>query len=319
MRCTALAFVLVLTAACGTARALDNFPTATVKIIVPTAPGGTADAVPRILAEALGPIWNHPIVIETVAGGGGNIGAELFSRATPDGHTLFATPPNALAINQYLYRKINYDPKTFESIAILATSPNVLVTSPKLGVNTVSELIAKAKARRLSYASQGAGSTGHLTGALFETMAGVTLTHVPYRGTAPALTDLIGGHVDLIFDNLASSLPHHRSGALKIIAVCSADRLAALPDIPTVAEAALPGFQSVSWFALAAPQGTPREAVARINADVAAALKTPPVRDKFLALGLDVVGGSPADAAAFLDRERSRWSQVIEKAGLKID
>lgn len=299
----------------------DAFPTSTVRIIVPTAAGGTADAVPRILSELLGSVWRRPIIIENAAGAGGNIGAELFSRAAADGHVLFSAPPNSLAINQFLYKKINYDPRSFEPITILGMSPNVLITSPKIGVRSVAELVKKARENpgKISYASQGPGSTGHLTGALFETMAGIKLNHVPYRGTAPAMTDLIGGHVDIMFDNLASSLPHHRSHALRIIAVCTADRLSALPEMPTVSESGLPGFLSISWFAMAAPPLTPRAIVTKINKDVVAALKTQLVRDKFIALGLESVGNAPAEAAAFLERERARWSQVIEKANLKIE
>jgi tripartite-type tricarboxylate transporter receptor subunit TctC len=316
---TALACALVLA---GTqVRANDVFPTGPVKIIVPTAPGGTADALPRILADVLTKIWDKPVVVEDVSGGGGNVGAELFSHAPPDGQVLLAAPPNSLAINQYLYRKINYDPNAFEPITILASSPNVLVINPKLGIHSVSELIARAKAEpgKLSFASQGVGSTGHLTGALFETMAGVTLTHVPYRGTAPAMNDLVGGHVDMMFDNIASSLPQYRSGTLDLIAVCSAKRLSVVPDIPTVSEAALPGFLSVSWFGLVAPAGTPKAIIDKINADVTAVLKTKDVRDRYVALGVDPIGNAPSEADAFLKTERRRWSGVIEKSGLKID
>jgi tripartite-type tricarboxylate transporter receptor subunit TctC len=299
----------------------DAFPTSSVRILVPTAAGGTTDAATRIVADVLASVWRRSVLIENVAGGGGNIGGEMFSRQPADGHVLLSAPPNALAINQFLYRKINYEPRSFEPITILGTSPNVLITSPKLGVRSVAELVKKARENpgKLSYATQGAGSTGHLTAAWFETLAGIKLNHVPYRGTAPALNDLIGGHVDFMFDNIASSLPPHRSNALRIIAVCSADRLAALPEIPTIVESGFPGFLSVSWFAMAAPPRTPRAIVIKINQDVVAALKTQAVREKFTTLGLDPMGNTPAAAAAFLEEERARWSQVIAKANLRVE
>ena len=321
--CATFAIVFLSTMAFAPERAStqDAFPTSSVRIIVPTAAGGTTEAATRIIGDVLGQVWQRSILIENVAGGGGNIGGEMFSRQPPDGHVLLSAPPNALAINQFLYRKINYEPRSFEPITILGTSPNVLITSPKLGVQSVAELVKKARETpgKMSYASQGVGSTGHLTAALFETMAGIKLNHVPYRGSGPAMTDLIGGHVDFMFDNIASALPSHRSKAAKIIAVCSADRQAALPDIPTMAESAFPGFLSITWFAMAAPPGTPRGIVVKINQDVVAALKTQGVRDKFTTLRLDPMGSTPVEAAAFLETERARWSQVIAKANLVIE
>ena len=217
---TSLLFAAVATliffAASGPTAA-QNFPSQTVKIIVPNPAGGTADALPRIIGDALSKVWNQAVVIENRAGAAGNVGAESFSRAEPDGYTLFASPPTTLAINQALYKKINYDPTKFKAITIIGSSPNVLIVNPKLGVSTVKELIAKAKAEpgAIAYGSQGVGATSHLTTALFETMAGVKFNHVPYRGTAPAMNDLVGGHILFMFDNLASSLPQHQAGKLK--------------------------------------------------------------------------------------------------------
>ena len=197
-----------------------------------------------------------------------------------DGYTLFASPPTTLAINQALYKKLNYDPTKFKAITIIGSSPNVLIVNPKLGVSTVKELIAKAKAEpgAIAYGSQGIGATSHLTTALFETMAGVKFNHVPYRGTAPAMNDLVGGHILFMFDNLASSLPQHQAGTLKILAVCTPQRSPHLPDVPTMSEAALPGFTSVAWFGLVAPPGTPDEIVEKINRDVVAVLKSEDMR-----------------------------------------
>jgi len=305
-------------AACGSAAA-QSFPSSTVKIIVPNPAGGTADALPRIVGEALSNVWKQAVMIENRAGAAGNVGAESFSRAQPDGYTLLASPPTTLAINQSLYKKLGYDPTKFKPITILGSSPNVLIVSPSLGVSSVKELIEKAKAEpgAIAYGSQGIGATSHLTTALFETMAGVKFNHVPYRGTAPAMNDLLGGHILFMFDNLASSLPQHKAGTLKILAVCTPERSPLLPDVPTMAEAALPGFVSMAWFGLVAPPDTPDDVVEKINGDVVAALRTDEVRARFQAQGAEPMGTTPKETAAFLERERALWGGVIEKAGLK--
>ena len=299
--------------------AADRFPAAAVKIIVPNPAGGTADILPRIIAEALSTLWKEAVVVENRAGAAGNIGAETFARAAADGHTLLASPPTTLAINQSLYKKLNYDPTQFKPITVLASSPNVLIVSPKLGVATVRELIEKAKADPggIAYGSQGIGATSHLTTALFETMAGVRFTHVPYRGTAPALNDLLGGHILFMFDNLSSSLPHHQSGALRILAVCTPERSPHLPDVPTMSEAALPGFTSMAWFGLVAPPGTPDAIVEQINKDVVGVLQSQEVRQKFRAQGAEPIGNTPQEMAIFLERERTLWGNVIDKAKLR--
>jgi tripartite-type tricarboxylate transporter receptor subunit TctC len=286
--------------------AAQSYPSQTVKIIVPNPAGGTADALPRIIGDALSKVWGQAVVVENRAGAAGNVGAESFSRATPDGYTLLASPPTTLAINQSLYKKLNYDPTRFKSITIL-------------GVSTVKELIEKAKAEpgAIAYGSQGIGATSHLTTALLETMAGVKFNHVAYRGTAPAMNDLLGGHILFMFDNLASSLPQHQSGKLKILAVCTSEPSPHLPDVPTMAEAGLPGFLSVAWFGLVAPPDTQEEIVDKINRDVVAVLKTDEVRHKFQAQGAEPIGNTRKEMAAFLERERALWGSVIEKAKLK--
>jgi tripartite-type tricarboxylate transporter receptor subunit TctC len=314
-----LAATLAVLAMSEMSRAGDAFPAAAVKIIVPNPAGGTADILPRILADALGGVWKQPVVVENRAGAAGNIGAEAVARAPADGYTLLASPPTTLAINHLLYKRLNYDPTKFEPITILASSPNVLIASPKLGVTTVRELIDKAKVDPggIAYGSQGIGATSHLTTALFETMAGVKFTHVPYRGTAPALNDLLGGHIFFMFDNLSSSLPHHQSGALRILAVCTPERSPYLADVPTMSEAALPGFVSLAWFGLVAPPATPDAIVAQINRDVVEVLRSEDVRQKFRAQGAEPIGNSPPEMAAFLERERALWGGVIEQAKLK--
>jgi tripartite-type tricarboxylate transporter receptor subunit TctC len=301
------------------AGAAEQYPSQAVKIIVPNPAGGTADALPRIVADALTGLWKQAVVVENRAGAAGNVGAEAFARSQPDGYTLLASPPTTLAINQSLYKRLNYDPAGFKPITILASSPNVLIVNPKLGVSSVRELIEKAKADPggIAYGSQGVGATSHLTTALFETMAGVKFNHVPYRGTAPAMNDLLGGHILFMFDNISSSLPQHRSGALRIIAVCTPGRSPHLPDVPTMSEAGLPGFTSFAWFGLVAPAETPDDIVAKISADVVAVINTDDVRRRFLAQGAEPVGNTPREMATFLEQERALWAGVIDKAKLK--
>jgi tripartite-type tricarboxylate transporter receptor subunit TctC len=299
--------------------AAQGYPSQTVKIIVPNPAGGTADALPRLLADALGKAWNQAVVVENRPGAAGNVAAEAFARMPADGYTLLASPPTTLAINQALYEKINYDPTEFKPVTILGSSPNVLIVNPKLGVSTVKELIAKAKAEpgAIPYGSQGIGATSHLTTALFETRAGVKFNHVPYKGTAPAMNDLVGGHISFMFDNLASSLPQHQGGTLRILAVCTPERSPYLPDVPTMSEAALPGFVSIAWFGLVAPPGTPDDIVARISRDVVAVLNTEEMKAQFQKHAATPMGTTPQETAAFLERERKQWGDVIEKANLK--
>jgi tripartite-type tricarboxylate transporter receptor subunit TctC len=315
---TVVAAALALIAACGAAAA-QSYPSQIVKIIVPNPAGGTADALPRLVADALSKVWGQAVVVENRPGAAGNIAAEAFSRAPADGYTLLASPPTTLAINQALYKKINYDPTRFKPITILGTSPNVLIVSPKLGVATVKELIEKGKADPggIAYGSQGIGATSHLTTALFESMAGVRFNHVPYKGTAPAMNDLVGGHILFMFDNLASSLPQHQSGTLKILAVCTPERSPYLPDVPTMSEAALPGFTSVAWFGLVAPPETPDAIVDKISRDVVGVLKTEEMRKRFEAHASTPMGTTPKETGAFLERERAQWGDVIDKAKLK--
>ena len=302
------------------AAAQGAWPQQAVRIIVPFPAGGSADVLPRIVAEVLGTIWKQPIIIENRTGAGGNIGAEHVALAKPDGYTLMSSPPPPLAVNQNLYPKLGFDPTKFKPITVLATSPNVVGVSNKLGVNSVKELIAKAKANpgKLNVANQGNGSTSHLTAAMFESRAGVELNHVPYRGTAPALNDLVAGHVDLFFDNISSSLPQHLGGNMKILAVAQKERASQLPDVPTVSEAGLPGFSAIAWFAVVAPEGTPDDIIAKINKDIVAALNNPEVRRKYLEQAATPVANSPAEALTFIQNETKLWGEVIRVANVKL-
>jgi tripartite-type tricarboxylate transporter receptor subunit TctC len=314
-------FAAVLLAATPLAHAQEDYPSKPVKMIVPYPAGGTADTLPRILGERLREKWGQPIVVENRSGAGGNIGAEAVARAEADGYTLLASPPAPIAVNQSLYKKLAFDPATLVPVTVMAAVPNVLVVHPSVTAKSVQELIAFAKAnpRKLNYASQGSGTTSHLTANLFQSMANVELVHVPYKGTAPALTDLLGGQVDLMFDNLGSSLAHIRTGKLRALGVGSVKRVASLPDVPTIAESGLPKFQSVTWFAIMAPPKTPAAIVTRISTAVSDVLKHPDVIKRFEELSAEPVGGTPAETAAFIQEEVVRWREVIRTAGVTVE
>ena len=303
----------------GAARAAD-YPDHTVKIVVPFPAGGTADAIPRIVADWLSRKWGQPVVIENVTGAAGNIGAERVYRAAPDGYTLLSTPPPPLAMNQNLYPHLAFDPAKFEPIVVMAQVPSGLFVNPnKIKATTVPELIdyLKKNPDTVTSATQGNGTTSHLTSELFDLMAGVKMRNIPYRGSAPALQGLLAGDVDLMFDNLGVSLPLVKAGKLKLLGVATAKRLPSLPDMPTIAET-LPGFQSVAWFAIAAPPKTPQSIVEKINADVNEALRQPDVQAKLKPLTAEIFGGSVAKAAKFMAEEVERWGGVIKKANIKL-
>ena len=292
-----------------------------LRLVVPFPAGGTADIVPRIVAEKMVAQFPSGVLIDNRSGAGGNIGAEYVYRAQPDGNTLLASPPGPIAINQHLYRKLGFDPTRWEPVTVLATVPNVLVVSPKLPVKNVAELITYLKAHpdKVNYASQGNGSTSHLTANMFMQLTGTAMTHIPYRGTAPALTDLIGGQVDVFFDNLSSSLQFHQSGKVRILAVADDQRSSALPQVPTFAEAGLPGMQAVTWFAIVAPPGTPAAAIDKIQQSAAAALKTADVQQKFAEQGARPRGWSPAQTGQFIKSESEKWNRVIKSANVTLD
>jgi tripartite-type tricarboxylate transporter receptor subunit TctC len=301
------------------ARAQD-YPSRPVKIIVPFPAGGTADVMPRVFSEWLAKKWGQPVVIENRTGAAGNIGAEAVAKAEPDGYTLLSAPPPPLVINQNLYPKLGFDPSEFVPIIIMGRVPNALVINPKLSFNSVAELIAYAKANpgKLTSATQGNGTTSHLTSEMFQLMAGVKFQHVPYRGSAPALTDLVAGSVDLMFDNLGVSLALVKGGQLRLLAVATPARMATLPDVPTIAET-LPGFDSAAWYAIVAPPKTPSAVVDKINADVNAALRESDVLARLAQLSAEPIGGTPQATAAYMREEVERWHKVIKSANVKLD
>jgi tripartite-type tricarboxylate transporter receptor subunit TctC len=300
--------------------ALD-YPQRGVKIIVPYPAGGTADVMPRIVFDFLSRKWGQPVVIENKAGAGGNIAAEAVFRAEPDGYTLLSSPAPPFVINQNLYHRLGYDPAAFVPISVMGMVPTGLIVSPgKVSAATVTDLITFARANpgRISSATQGNGTTSHLTSAMFQMMAKVQFVHVPYRGTAPALQGLLAGDCDIMFDNLGVSLPLVKSGQLRLLGVATEHRMAALPEVPTIAET-LPGFSSAAWFAVAAPPNTPRDIVNKVSAGIAEAIRSPDVRKRFDDLSAEPVGGDPEAMARFMREESARWGAVIKAADVKLE
>ncbi len=309
-----------------TTLAQSAWPNKPVRIVVPFAPAGTTDILARALAPELSRAFGQPFVIENKPGAGGNLGADLVAKST-DGHTLLMGTVGTHAINPALYAKMPYDHvKDFVPVTLVAGVPNVLVMNPAkaeaLGIRGVPDLIrvAKASPGKLNMASSGNGTSIHLAGELFKSMTGTYMVHFPYRGSGPALLDLIGGNMDLMFDNLPSAMPHIKSGKLKALAVTSAQRSAALPELPTVAEAGpLPGFEASSWFGLLAPAGTPAEVVNRLQQETARALATPALKERLQAQGAIPSGISPADFAKLIGAETKKWAAVVKASGAQVD
>ena len=298
----------------------DGYPDRTVKIIVPFPAGGTADAVPRLVADWLSRKWGQPVVIENRTGAAGNIGAEAAYRSAPDGYTLLSAPPPPLVINQSLYPKLVFDPAKFEPIIVMAQVPNALIVNPNnVKASSLRELVEYLQRNpdHVTAATQGNGTTSHLTSELFQLMAKVKLRHIPYRWSAPALQGLLAGDVDLMFDNLGVSLPLVEAGKLRLLAVASPNRLPALPEVPTIAET-LPGFEAVAWYGIVAPPNTPKDIVDTINADVNEALRQPEVRDRLKKLSAEIFGGSVEKTSRYMRAEVDRWAAVIKAAKIEL-
>jgi len=328
MRCSVRHFAVAiaalgvtLCAALPFAARAQEYPARVVRIIVPFPPGGTADVMPRIIADWLSRKWGQSVIVENRTGAGGNIGAEAVAKADPDGYTLLSAPPPPLVINQNLYTHLDFDPLQFVPITVMGRVPNALVVNPaKIKAATVKDFISEAKASpgKITDATQGNGTTSHLTSELFQMMAGVKLQNVPYRGSAPALNDLVAGNVDCMFDNLGVSMQFVKAGKLKLIAVASPDRVAALADVPTIGET-LSGFTSVTWFALAAPPKTPAAIVAKLNAAINQALQDPEVKAHYARMHLTAVGGTAANMAKIVKDDTERWGAVIKSAKVTIE
>jgi tripartite-type tricarboxylate transporter receptor subunit TctC len=295
-------------------RAQDAYPSRMVKVILPSAAGSTTDLLARLIADRLSQKWGKPVIVENIAGAGMSIGATQAFRSPPDGYTLFLSPPSPVTFMKQLYRELTFEPTQFTPIALLVRVPNALVVRKDFPARDVKELVAYAKANpgKVTFASQGAGSTAHLSATLIELMAGVEMVHVPFRGAAPALNAVTAGHIDFFFDTVATSVPQHRAGTVRIIAVGSTERSPIVPEAPPVADT-LPGFRSVTWFAMTGPPGLAPELAARVNRDVAEVLKAPDVSERLNQLTLEPMLGTPADAARFFAEETELWGRVIKE------
>ena len=321
---TALAAIVFIA---NPAFAQNSWPTKPVKIVVPFAPGGTTDILARAVAPELSRAFGQPFIVDNRAGAGGNVGADLVAKSPADGYTLLMGTVGIHGINKSIYPKMPFDPqKDFAPVTLVAGVPNVMVMNAdkasKLGINNVADFVKYAKVHpgQFSMASSGNGTSIHLAGELFKAQTGIFMTHIPYRGSGPALLDLIGGNVDVMFDNLPSAMPQIKGGKLKAFAVTSAQRSAAMPELPTVEEAGkLKGFEASSWFGLLAPAGTPPEVVSRIQQEVAKALNTPAIKEKMLAQGAIPSGNTPQEFAKLIDSEITKWAQVVKVSGAKVD
>lgn len=313
------AAVLLLAAAVPAIAQAQAWPTKPIRIVVTFPPGGAPDTLARVLADKWGSL-GQPVTVDNKPGAGGNIGADFVAKAPGDGHTLVIGTVGTHAINASLYDKMPYNNiKDFTPITFLASTPNLLVVNKSVPASTVQEVIALAKSKPLSFGSSGSGTSIHLSGELFNTLAGVKMQHVPYKGRAQAIPDLLGGRIEMIFDNMPSALPLVKSGELKAIAVTSAQRSPAAPNIPTIAESGLPGFEATSWFALLASPGVPRDVQMKINAETLKVLAMPDVKEKLGGLGLEAAPGTPEALATLIQSETAKWAKVVKESGAKAE
>lgn len=311
-----------MAAAAGSAVAQDDYPSRPVRIVVPFAPGGSTDVVARILADKLAVELKQPVVVENKAGAGGNIGADAVAKAAPDGYTLLMGTTGVLAINSYLYKNLSYDAaKDFAPVSYTSLITNILVVKPEQPFRTVGELLATAKTRpgTLSFASSGAGSSTHLSGELFKAMAGVDIMHVPYKGSSQALTDVVSGQVTMLFDNAPSSMGFVQQGKLRALAVTSSKRMPNLPDVPTLDEAGVKGYESLSWSGIVAPAATPQPVIQKLNRAIDRILKMEDVRSKLAGLGVEPVGGAPEAFTKHIRIESDKWGKLVKAAGISLN
>ncbi|MBI3368159.1 MAG: tripartite tricarboxylate transporter substrate binding protein [Burkholderiales bacterium] len=303
------------------AQGAANFPDKPIHITVTFTTGGAPDILARLIGERLALVWHQPVIIDNRPGAGGNTGADFVAKAAPDGYNIVVGTVGTHAINGALYSKMPYDMvKDFAPITLLATTPNMLVVHNNVKANNLKEFIALGKKEgKMTFASAGAGTSIHVSGELFKTMTGIDMEHIPYKGRASAIPDLLGGRVTMMFDNMPSSLPLVREGKLRALGVTSAKRSPAAPDIPTLAEQGLTGFEAVSWFALFAPANTPKLVIDKINAEVSKMIKGPEISKRLSEIGLDPAGGSADELAAYQRSEITKWAKVVKDSGAKVD
>ncbi len=313
-----LAFVLSGSLRAQSPQIAESYPSKPLRIVVPYSPGGPADIGGRMIGQRLNDVWKQPVIVDNRPGGNTITGAEIVVKAQPDGYTLFIAFVGTLAINPSLYKKLPYDPlRDFAPVAMIATLPLILVVSPSMPVNSVKELIALAKVQpgKLTFGSGGVGQGSHLAGELFKSMTGTQMTHVPYKGNAPAVADVVGSHISMIFDGMTSSLPFVRSGRLKALAITTAKRSQALPELITIAEAGVPGYDVGSWFGILATGGTPPAIVAKLNREIVRYLEMPDTRARLLQMGLEMQTGTPREFHDYIKAEISKWAQVVKESG----
>lgn len=311
----------LLLALCSTLASAQTYPDKALRMVVPFPPGGPTDVLGRVVGQGLADAWKQSVVVDNKAGAAGNIGVDAIAKAAADGYTLGVVPAGNIAVNPTLFQKLPYKAGDLAPVTMLATVDNVLVVHDGVPAKTLKELLALAAARpgALSFASPGAGSQAHLAGELLQLASGAKLLHVPYKGTGPALNDLIGGQVTMMFSQVSSALPHIRSGKLRAIGLASLKRSEVLPDVPTIDEQGVPKFEAVSWYALMLPSGAPSSVVDKLAAETSRVLARPDVRDKLTALGMQVGGGSPAELAATIASETQRWGEVIRRQNIKAE
>ncbi len=300
----------------------QTYPAKVIRLVVPGPPAGGADILARTVAQKLTETWGQQVIVDNRAGASGIIGSEFTAKAPPDGYTLMVGHSGTHAINAGLYSKLPYDPvRNFTPITLVAITPNILVVHPSLPARSVRDLIAFAKARagQITYASAGVGFSQHLAGELFASMAGLKMVHVPYKGSAPGMTDLIGGHVSLMFPNIPAAFPHIQSGRLRALGVTSLKRSSAVPAVPTIAESGLPGYEAVAWFGIFGPAGLPQDIVSRLNGEIVKIIAQPEVREQITRQGGDPGGNSPDEFAAFVKAEIAKWARVIKQSGAKAE
>jgi len=313
---------LILLGLLPTIAMAQAFPVRQVTLVCPYPPGGTTDIIPRAVAPFMSEAMGVAVIVENRPGANGSIGAAYVAKSAPDGHTVLMAPTGVLAINQWLYKQLPYNPdKDLVPVINAATTPNMIVVHPSVPASNLRELIALAKAKpnSLSFASQGNGSTGHLCGELLKVSAGIDLVHVPYKGSGPAQQDLVGGQVPMMCENFSNAIPHVRAGRLRAIALTGTSRHPQALEIPTASESGLPGFEAGVWYSFAAPSGTPKPVVDRLNAEFAKALRQPVVVERLTRLGLAIVADSPEEFAKFVAAESAKWRKVVQASGARVD
>ena len=322
MQAIARGVVALALAAFALGAAAQGYPTKPVRIINPFAPGGATDQLARLMAQKLTELWGQSVVVENRPGASGAIGLEAVAKSAPDGYTLAIATQTTHAANPALYAKLPYDPvRDFAPLTLAGSTPLALMVQPSLGVTDVAGLIAYMRANpgKLTYASGGNGTSQHLTMELLKSMTGTFIVHIPYKGAGPALADFLGGQTNVMFDNLPTAMPHVKSGKVRALAVSTAKRSALAPDLPTMAESGLAGFDLATWFAFYTPAATPKEVTAKIAADMQRVLAQPDVKQRLLAVGVDVVGSTPDELAGFQRAELAKWAKIVKDSGAKVD